>query len=261
MIEIIELITAITVLLASLAGFSAVNKWKKETFEKKKTKIIDAYEENLISMRLIIRKIVNEDFDYNENQNGINSANEFINYKKIDELERLRVKVAKAQLLRDRYMGSGGDGLTFSCNYYSSVCDMLFRCIFRLTDGKTPLPPELILEGTEHDSVENGKSRFNMANLIFIMNPYTFERMNSDDKFFRNARDNRKEVELEVFKSFLLEKKAAYSSEVFSFICKVNRRCVESKLKDMVVCSDDVDEIVLDKNGTIKERKTSFLNN
>ena len=47
MIEIIELITAITVLLASLAGFSAVNKWKKETFEKKKTKIIDAYEENL----------------------------------------------------------------------------------------------------------------------------------------------------------------------------------------------------------------------
>ena len=82
MIEIIELITAITVLLASLAGFSAVNKWKKETFEKKKTKIIDAYEENLISMRLIIRKIVNEDFDYNENQNGINSANEFINYKK-----------------------------------------------------------------------------------------------------------------------------------------------------------------------------------
>merc|ERR1711964_317820 len=36
-------------------------------------------------MRLIIRKIVNEDFDYNENQNGINSANEFINYKKTDE--------------------------------------------------------------------------------------------------------------------------------------------------------------------------------
>lgn len=135
--DLIELISSLTVMLAALAGISAINKWKKERFDKAK---IDAVEEYETCLRMIDKEfdtVLNESpvsFILNENDelNSHYTQLEIYLKSKKGSIEDLKAKIDSAEHFFDVYSGYAGNNLVFVNNFYQTTFLHMERAVVKL---------------------------------------------------------------------------------------------------------------------------------
>ena len=122
--DFIELISSISVLIASFAGLSAINKWKTEKFEKEKINSIEEYEKDskdVIDKISIIRKKEVfkdlEELDYENIVPDVALVKKYFDVKEKD-FEDLQVLIRKMEVSLSSYSGYTGESMDFHFNYY-----------------------------------------------------------------------------------------------------------------------------------------------
>lgn len=124
--DIIELLSSIAVLVAALAGMSALNRWKQERFYSVKINAIEDYDKALRKFDSSVKNILNEngfEFYLDENRNIKSVASQVADFyeKKHGDVEKLKLKYDELEELFSVYSGYSGNELYFSHNYYSSI--------------------------------------------------------------------------------------------------------------------------------------------
>lgn len=131
--------SSVSVLIASIAGLLAINKWKVERFEKVKIETLERYEESVRSIRLKIYKICGKNLEFEIHESNISFKNEnnetissVLNKVKREGLVELREIVYVAEDNIDKYISYSGERMLFSYNYYKSSCDLMFETLSQL---------------------------------------------------------------------------------------------------------------------------------
>lgn len=138
--DIIELVGAFSVLIASFAGLVAINKWKKERFEKVKIEALESYAicmenindtmEVMVSQdhREVVRNAVELDVLEGRDRSQESNVKIFFEQKE-KEIFLLGEKLIESNKLLRTYTGYGSDSIAFSYNYFSSFRQEMNLCL------------------------------------------------------------------------------------------------------------------------------------
>lgn len=135
--DLIELISTLTVMIAALAGISAINKWKKERFDKAKIDAIEEYETCLRVIDKEFETVLNESpvsFCLNEDDT-LNSHYEQLDLylkSKKKSIGELKAKIDSSEHFFDVYSGYAGNNLVFVNNFYLTTFLHMERAVVKL---------------------------------------------------------------------------------------------------------------------------------
>lgn len=271
--EIIDLLSSITVLIAALAGMSAVNKWKKERFDKVKIEAVEKYEESIINFANSIENILNKDDldfylkDVGSGSEEIRSVPEQI-YTFYDDkfykIENLKKDFDEVDNLYNTYSGYAGNKLVFSENYYHSVF-LLMRfsvmCFKMELSEIEDLDKEFVNYKKGYFMVSflnENRERFDMVDYMMISSPDFVLMMGGYDRsLFKDERITYKDIFLNIVSA---EKMALHSSFLESVFIKIKIFIMKYRVVGRVLCISDRKAVVVGIGGAVFKCSTEGEN-
>lgn len=264
--ELIDLISSITVLIAALAGISAVNKWKKERFFKVKIDAIEKYEDSLKNFASNVEKILDKsDMDfYLSESNSVDSypeqiANFFDN--KSESVEFLKVDLDEVERLFGIYSGYAGNKLAFSQNYYNSTYVLMRYAVvvFNVEVSRNKIFYEEFDEDVRSyfmvEFLDAKNEFFDIVDYMMISSPEFLYTMGGyDDSVFMDRRLLYKDIFLNIVSA---EKMALHSSFFESAFIRIKILIMKYRVIGRVICISDKHAISVSVNGFVFRQSTN----
>lgn len=263
--EFVELISSISVLIASFAGLSAVNKWKRERFDKAKIESIEEYESCLREVAHELNETLEQPEIYfylreGDHENTVLEQMHLFLEIKNKSVSELSEKINKADDVLNVFSGYAGSKLSFVNNYYkTSVLLMKFSMLsFELDVKSLNNPEERYLDRKGGYFLFPFLSRetpnfdfINYMMLSSILSLFVYEEY--DEDVFLDRRERFDDVFLKIVS---YEKMALHSGFLKNLFLKVKILIMKYNLVGRVLYITDKHAIVVGLSGVIYKHDT-----
>lgn len=266
MAELIDLISSVTVLIAALAGISAIDKWKKERFDKTKIEAIEAYEISIKDISDHVDEILTHNFKeiirkaaiaraIDDDQIQESEVQIFLNKKEV-EVSRLGEKLVKAKRLLRNYSGYAGESMAFTYNYYYSNYEMMNSCLtwmFINRSGYKDFSEE------DHvlymiDFLTSEKTGVDIVDYMALQSVYSLLPFGGDAFF--NHIDFRSDINKKILKILAAEKMRLHSAFLNKLFLSIKILMIKYRLSGRVVFASENFAVVIDSAGRVARRPT-----
>ncbi|ATH77821.1 hypothetical protein CLM76_09540 [Vreelandella venusta] len=250
--EVIDFISAISVLVASLAGLSAINKWKSERFDKRKIEAIEGYEAKIKDVASRIKEAVNSDIVYSDySWDSTVDLTDILKYEKEGRVDGLRSTIDEARLFLDQYRSFSGNRLSFNFNYYSSTFFLMesclsFVCYENIFDEREDFDfniAALRFFDKEEDKIAD------VVDLLMVHSPiHLYFVAGLNNIYFNDFRRKYSDVLMSLAR---LEKIYIYSNILSKMLIKTKIFILEYRVSGRVLCHSHRNAIILGDEGNV----------
>lgn len=250
--EFIELISAVSVFIASIAGLSAVNKWKSERFDKNKIEAVEGYEEKIKDVAYKIQETVNSDIVYDDYSWGSKvDLTDILKYEKEGRIDGLRASIDEARAFLDKYRSFSGNKLSFNFNYYQSTFLLMesclsFVCYENIFDEKEDF--DFNMAALRFFDMKEDKMA-DVVDLLMVHSPiHLYFVAGLDNIYFSDLRSKYSEVLINLAR---LEKIYIYSNFLRKTLIKIKAFILEYRVYGRVLCHSNRNAIILGGSGNV----------
>jgi hypothetical protein len=250
--EFIDLISAVSVFIASIAGLSAVNKWKSERFDKNKIEAVEGYEEKIKDVVYRIQETLNGDIVYGDySWNSEVDLTDILKYEKESKIESLRASIDEARAFLDQYRSFSGDKLAFNFNYHNSTFLLMesclsFVCYENIFDERKDFDfniAALRFFDKKEDKIAD------VVDLLMVHSPiHLYFVAGLDNVYFNDSRNKYSEVIMNLAR---LEKVYIYSNIIRKALIKIKAFILEYRISGRVLCHSHRNAVILGDSGNV----------